>query len=192
MKLVLVFLVGVLIGVGGVFLPNLLRHARGALRSTGSTSTSRRLHTEKTFEFVANAPMEIAAPLFGADKERVWANGWNPEFVWPALDAPQKDQQGMVFTVPHGHSNAVWLNSQFDLAAGRVQYAYVIPGTMATLITLTLTPRQNGTHVKVQYDRTALATDANPLVEKMAAADAVAGPEWQQQINAYLQTHQSR
>jgi hypothetical protein len=53
-----------------------------------------RLHTAQFFEFIADAPLEKAAPLFGAALERAWAPGWNPSFVWPAAG---HDQEGMVF-----------------------------------------------------------------------------------------------
>ena len=61
-----------------------------------SDGTAQLAHTRTAFDFTVNAPLEQAAPLFGADKERVWAPGWNPQFLYPN---PAHDQQGMVFQV---------------------------------------------------------------------------------------------
>ncbi len=142
-----------------------------------------RTHTLRTFEFTAQGPMSVVAPLFGAHKERLWAPGWEPRFIWPA---PAEDRPGMVFTVSGRHGKAVWMNTRFDPQAGCVQYAYVIDGTMSTLITLTLTPQEEHTHVVVEYQRTSLSAHSDALVERMAEQDGQAGPEWALQINTYL------
>jgi len=141
------------------------------------------VHREATFEFTARAPMSRVAPLFGADKERVWSPDWNPRFLHPT---PASDQRGMVFTVDHQHLSSIWVNTQLDVKNGVIQYVYVIPGVLATVITLKLTPRGETTHVRVEYDRTALSAEANAHVEQLWAQDRKAGPEWEQKINAYL------
>jgi hypothetical protein len=156
---------------------------RPASRRTpiGSCAT---LHTEQTFEFVADAPMERVAPLFGAHRERDWAPGWNPRFVWPPI--PQ-DREGMVFTVTAGHGTAIWINTLFDLERGRVQYASIIPNTMVTLVDVKLRPVGPQTQVTVAYHRTALDPGSNELVQEMAHQDGRSGPEWAGQIQACLQ-----
>ncbi|HEY2779282.1 MAG TPA: hypothetical protein VGI90_00795 [Steroidobacteraceae bacterium] len=141
------------------------------------------LHTCEHFAFTAEAPLDVAWPLFGADRERAWAPDWHPSFIWPA-DA--LDQQGMVFTVARGSKTAVWVNTEFDRTAGRIQYVYVLPEVVVTVITLQLTPLDQATRVAVTYARTALAETSNDVVRGMAAEDRVAGREWALQINTYL------
>jgi hypothetical protein len=142
-----------------------------------------RARSERTFEFLVEAPLPEAAPLFGAHKERVWAPQWDPRFIWPAH---AEDRPGMVFTVSGSHGTAIWINTCFDLQNGRVQYAYVLENAMTTLITLSLTPRGEHTHVAVSYERTALQPRADGWVAHLADQDARAGDEWSAQINAYL------
>lgn len=171
-------------------MPKIARHvhehfsAGARENATGGASAVELAHTEKQFEFVANAPMGTVAPLFGAWKEREWAPGWKPEFVWPSEPS---DREGMVFCVAQGHTHAVWVNTAFDLAGGRIQYAYVVPDAMVTLITLRLTAEGAGTRVEVKYERTALDAGLNEHVKSMADADGKAGPEWEKQVNAFLQ-----
>jgi hypothetical protein len=147
-----------------------------------------RAHSKRTFEFLAEAPLSEVAPLFGAQRERVWALNWDPRFIWPAS---AEDRPGMVFTVSGAHGTAIWINTCFDLQTGRVQYAYVLDNAMTTLITLRLTPRSEDTHVAVSYERTALEPRADAWVTSMADQDARAGDEWSAQINAYLRARQS-
>jgi hypothetical protein len=182
------FALGAVAGAAAMFLP----HTVGLLLATTTASASageqanslpplRR--TEEKFAFTAHASMEVVAPLFGAHRERDWALGWNPKFIYPS---PAADARGMVFTVAHQHHDAVWVNTEFDLLNGRVQYVYVIPEALVTVITLKLSARESNTYVEVEYDRTALNREANPRVEAMASQDRVAGPEWEKEINDYL------
>jgi hypothetical protein len=213
--ILIAFGLGVLLSVLATMSPKIAAHVRALLQtgaanqSAGGAAATPLAHTEKQFEFVANAPMSVVAPLFGAWKEREWAPGWDPKFVWPApasvqaaapsaataqssapsgaqLPTVSLDREGMVFTVKHGHTHAAWVNTAFDLANGKIQYAYVVPDAMVTLITLRLTPEGARTRVHVEYDRTALDADLNAHVLQMADADGNAGPEWEQQVNDCL------
>lgn len=141
------------------------------------------LHTREEFSVTAMAPFAIAWPLFGADAERAWAPGWNPHFVWPESAA---DQEGMVFTISHGDKTAVWVNTALDRNVNRIQYVYVLPDVVVTVITLRFTAHEQTTNVEVVYERTALTAAANEIVKGMAARDRSAGGEWSGQINGYL------
>jgi len=143
-----------------------------------------RTHTRTEFTFTVNAPLEVAAPLFGANEERKWSPEWKPQFLYPQ---PPRDQQGMVFKITHGQHEAIWVNTAFDLAAGHIQYAYVLNDAMVTLIDIHLTRESaQKTGVKVVYQRTALVPEANEHVLHFAKGDERAGKEWEEAINGYL------
>jgi hypothetical protein len=146
-------------------------------------STAALLHTREQFSLVANAPFEVAWPLFGAHKERAWAPDWEPDFLWPEKAF---DQEGMVFKVRHGDQNAVWVNTAYDRTARRIQYVYVIPDVVVTVITLRLMADGGSTAIHVVYERTALLQAANDIVKEMARVDRFAGEEWSEQINRHL------
>jgi len=187
MKGVWLFVIGAVSGVVVTALPRVVAHLHAALRGESGSHQAPgtvRAHTEEKFAFTAHAPMEQVAPLFGANKERVWAPGWDPHFVHPAAAS---DDEGMIFTVAHGHTKSVWVNTEFDLKAGRVQYVYVIPDAMVTRIHLKLTAEGNQTRVEVEYDRTALSKEANGHVQHMAEQDRSSGPDWEKQVNGYLE-----
>lgn len=191
---------GVLTGLAAILstVPGVRARAADAVMvgSVTDPAAGDRLHTIRRFDFVAHGTLAIVAPLFGADRERLWAPDWNPDFLWPT---PVNDQQGMVFTVNvgpnsmvhclgHGPKTAVWVNTCYDPLTGRFQYLYVIPDIVATMITIALTARGDSTDVAVSYERTALSSVANDLVGRMAEQDGRAGPEWQSQIDAHLAT----
>ncbi len=149
-----------------------------------AASTDTPLHTRTEFRFTVDAPFEQVVPLFGANEERKWAAGWNPQFIYPT---PARDQQGMVFKIEHGQLTSVWVNTAFDLGAGHIQYAYVLNDAMAVLIDIHVTREgAQKTGVAVVYDRTALTPEANEHVQHFTKGDAGAGKEWSEAINAYF------
>jgi hypothetical protein len=166
-------------------MPRAITHLRASLhKAHGAVSPGGvRVHTEEKFVFTANAPMEEVAPLFGADKERVWSPRWDPQFIHPL---PMMDEQGMVFIVAHDHLTSVWVNTEFDLQNGQIQYVYTIPDVLVTVITLKLTPPGKQTQVEVEYDRTALSAGVDAHVRHLAERDRASGPEWEKQVNGYL------
>jgi hypothetical protein len=147
-------------------------------------------HVENAFAFRVHAPYDSVAPLFGALKEKVWAGDqWNPAFLYPQ---PARDIEGAVFTIDHGHghAHATWVNTAFDLEAGRVQYVYVIPEKQAVRIDIRLA-RHDGppwTDVNVIYQRTALRADFNTTLIEIGEKDRQSAPEWSSAIESYLRT----
>jgi hypothetical protein len=142
-------------------------------------------HVSTSFAFTVNAPMQDAAPLFGPEGERAWAgDDWNPHFVFPV---PARDVEGAVFTLRHGDRTAVWVNTLFDLQAGRMQYVYVLADLLVTTIDVRLHAADaRHTRVDVAYVRTALQPEANEQVAAMGEHDRKQAKVWEDAINAYL------
>lgn len=163
--------------------PNLLSLLTALFVAHPAYAAGPRTHTSESFQFTVAAPMSVAFPLFGADRERVWAPDWAPYFIWP--DRPD-DREGMVFTIAQGERQAIWVNTELDPIIGRIQYVYVLPEVMTTVITLKLLEQGSTTIVHVRYDRTALSASADEHVRELARHDASAGPEWAGQIAAFL------
>jgi hypothetical protein len=180
------FVVGALCGAAALAIPRAVGflHTAVAKANNGEPpGVEARVHTREEFAFTAKGTIEQVAPLFGADKERVWAVDWNPRFLFPQ---PAMDTEGMVFTTDRHQGHAVWVNTQLDLKSARVQYVYVVPDRVATLITLSLIPVGDRTHVAVKYERTSLSADADEHVRRMAEGDRGSGSEWEKAVDAYL------
>ncbi|MGD0367142.1 MAG: hypothetical protein ABSA94_06780, partial [Acidobacteriaceae bacterium] len=104
-------------------------------------------HVSTTFRFQLAAPLPRVAPLFGPEGERCWAGkDWDPHFLYPQ---PARDSQGAVFTVQHGPRTSIWVNTAYDLAAGRLQYVAVLPDAFLNVIDVRLTPI-DATHTAVE------------------------------------------
>lgn len=144
-------------------------------------------HVSNSFSFTVPASLHDAAPLFGPEGESSWAGAeWNPQFLFPL---PGKDVEGAVFTVQHGEHRSVWVNTRFDLEAGRMQYVALLPDLLVSTIDVALHAIDaTHTRVDVSYVRTALRPEANQHVVAMGRHDRAQGPEWERSIKTYLAT----
>jgi hypothetical protein len=153
-------------------------------RPAGTGSPDPAAHVRNQFSFTVHAAFATVFPLFGADRERGWASGWAPAFLYPD---PPHDSAGMVFTIAHGQTRAVWVNTAFDPARGVAQYVSVIPDALATVIDIQVSPLDSATTaVTVTYTRTALDPAANLHVRSLGDHDRGQGPEWERAIADYL------
>jgi hypothetical protein len=143
------------------------------------------MHTSTSFDVTVHLPLAETAPLFGPEGERPWAGKhWDPQFIHPQ---PAHDEVGAVFTVKHGPLSAVWVVTQFDVAAQHFQYAYFIPDIMATTIDVRFTALDaTTTRVNVVYARTAVTTAGKEHVAAMTESDKRSGKVWQEEIDQYL------
>jgi hypothetical protein len=152
-------------------------------QATPSQSEPQHLHVRNTFAFDLRESLEKTAPLFGAHRERDWAEGWDPQFVFPQ---PAEDRQGSVFQVKKGSHDSTWINTIFD--PRHIQYVYFIPEVMAVLIDIRLSPTSlSGTHVEVTYERTALKQESNDHIRHLGEQDAKSGEEWRTSIEGYFE-----
>jgi hypothetical protein len=155
----------------------------GTVMHAENPKTSMAIHRRTEFTFDINASFETVVPLFGADKERLWAEEWNPQFVHPQ---PANDEAGAVFTTRTGDSS-VWINTVYDRKHGHIQYACFASEGMATLIDIHVQKRSaTGTRAIVVYERTALQPEANEYVNRQADSDATKGTEWEAAMQSYL------
>jgi hypothetical protein len=150
-----------------------------------ATLAARDAHVVNSFRFEVAAPMKKVAPLFAPEAERSWAGDhWNPVFAYPQ---PGRDVEGAVFTVKHGPFNTVWVNTIFNVEAGRMQYVAVVADKFAMTVDVQATAiTANRTEVKVTYTRTALDPQLNEHVKELGEQDKSSGPEWQHGIETAL------
>jgi hypothetical protein len=155
-----------------------------AVQTSEHAASPQPAHVRNTFSFNVSAPQEKVAPLFGAQRERVWAVGWDPQFIYPQ---PPEDKQGVVFTVKHSHTISTWITTVFEPEKGHMQHVYFVPDAMVTLIDIHLTASgAAGTHVEVTYERTALNPELNDHVRQRGEEDAKSADHWHKAIEDYL------
>ena len=141
----------------------------------------------KTATITVNGTIEQVFILFGAFEERKWANGWNPELIFPATETMG---EGTTFrTRGHGHGEAafLWIVSKYEIEKHLVQYLVSTENRYWT-ITIQCTPGAgNKTLATVTYTFTGLNESGNEINHHSLAAmyhENLA--DWQEEINYYL------
>ncbi len=148
------------------------------------------LHVSNTFAFDLQESQEQVASLFGAHRERLWAEGWDPQFIHPY---PAEDRQGSVFRVQRDDGESTWITTIFEPEQGHIQHVYFIPGVMVVLIDIRLSPvPDSGSHVQVRYERTALSAEMNNHIREQGNKDAKSAEEWRTSIEGYFERRKAK
>lgn len=127
-----------------------------------------------------------AIEFFTPEGERTWVDGWAPRYFYPANG---ETIEGMVFETGEGDELTYWTVVDLDLAACRVRYSRVTPGSRSTIVEVACqADGENTCQVDVGYTLTGLSEAGN------AAIDAFIGDayirmieEWRTKIIEHLQ-----
>jgi hypothetical protein len=110
------------------------------------------------------APPSSVFPLFEPLGEKRWAEGWEPEMIYPPSGVTQK---GAVFTTNHSEQlPAIWTVTEFDRHALRIEYLRVVAGSHLAAIAVGCVDGHNETtKADVTYTFTALTEPGNRYVD---------------------------
>jgi hypothetical protein len=133
-------------------------------------------------EVTVDLPVEQALKLFTPEGERIWADGWDPQYP----EADRREGPGAVFTTEHGGHQTTWI--MVDHGPGGVRYARVTQGmTAGTVAVDVVESSERSTRVRVTYDLTALTSAGEAWLEAFDADYDTAIGGWSSEIAAGLQ-----
>lgn len=133
-----------------------------------------------------NGSIDKVFPLFGPVREMEWAEGWNPEIIYP------KDklvEEHMIFRTK-GHADEeyyTWVVSQFNPDQHQIEYTVSTPDRV-WFIRIQCAPDGPRTKASIGYTYTGITAAGNDrnreALKKMYARDL---KDWEEAINYYLQ-----
>jgi hypothetical protein len=133
-------------------------------------------------EVTVELPLEPAMKLFTPEGERLWADGWDPQYP----DADRREGPGAVFATAHGGHQTIWI--MVDHGPRSVRYARVTHGmTAGTVAVDVLASNERSTRVRVTYDLTALTSAGESWLEGFEAEYDTEIGGWASEIAAGLQ-----
>jgi hypothetical protein len=123
--------------------------------------------------------------LFEPLGEKEWAEGWNPQILYPTSG---EIQEGTVF-VTEGLDKAqtIWTILAYDPQAHSIKYLRLAPTSHLALVEIQCRPYQTKTRATVQYTFTALSESGNAYLDKFTESyyrDWI--ENWGKAINYYL------
>src|SRR3569623_1416684 len=128
---------------------------------TMSVEPLSRIHT-----FHLDAPLARVLPLFTAEGERSWAEGWDPEVLSGG------ESRGSVFRTHNADRQTVWIVTDTRPEEGRVSYARLALGSNMWLVDVHCTRAvAGGTDVSVRYTLTPISEEGERFVHDFLAPD---------------------
>ncbi len=147
----------------------------------------------KTAVITLNGTPERVFPLFGAIEEKKWAEGWDPEILYPES---LQIEEHMIFKTPphfHGEEPYLWAVSKYLPDNLFVEYT-VSNSDRLWFITIQCTGNKDGTTgARITYTFTGLTESGNEnneaALKHMYHADL---KDWEDAINYYLKTGKTK
>jgi len=143
--------------------------------------------THATAEHTITLPLSAdeAFPLFTPEGERLWIEGWNPHYIYPANG---ETIVGMVFTTGHGDETTYWTLVDFDNGAHTVRYCRVTLGSRSVIVEVKCEAAgEQETRVIVRYSLTSLSEAGNATIATFVEGYGAMIEDWRTKIIAYLQ-----
>lgn len=125
-------------------------------------------------------------PLFEPLGERAWAEGWQPNMLFPTDGTAQA---GAVFTTSHPvEGESIWTMPLFDPASFHLAYLLVTPGSRVGNIDIRCQEAPSGaTQATVSYTFTTLSEQGNEFIARFTAAHyQEMMTAWERAINYFL------
>ncbi len=140
---------------------------------------------EASLTITLNGPIERVMPMFGPFEETKWAPEFKPI---PAIPEDQgKQRAGLVFTTEVGTRTAVWVMTDYDMAAALVRYVLVIPGVRTSEYIIRGSRVGEGkTRVVVTQRVTPLSPIGVSFIAQFEEHFASQAPHWEAAMNALL------
>jgi hypothetical protein len=133
------------------------------------------------------APPQKVFHLFEPIDEKLWAEGWTPEILYPSVE---KTIAGMVFlTANHrGEPKTIWYMTKYDTTGFEVEYLRISPESRLGIVAVKCEAGDEAnTLAKVSYTFTALSEQGNQWLENFTVEHYRAMMlDWEKAINHYL------
>jgi hypothetical protein len=131
------------------------------------------------------APPERVFPLLCPVREADWIVGWAPRLVVSASGVAEPD---CVFVTPAEGTEAIWVVTRHEPAAGFVEMLKITPGVTACRLTIQLRAAPGGCSAEVTYRHTSLGPAGDAFVDGFTA-DFYRQfmHDWEARLNHYLQ-----
>jgi hypothetical protein len=147
----------------------------------------------KAEQYVQSASIELKGnieqlfPLFTPLGEKKWAEGWNPNLIFPSSG---EMQEGLIFQTPdhvHGAPPLTWVVSRYNVSDHQVQYIVSSAVRVAIISVACTASGKDSTNARISYVLTGLSAEGNALshhlIGKIFASNL---KDWETAINNYL------
>ena len=145
--------------------------------------------TTRTYTQRIHASPERVFPLLCPVREAEWLDGWSCELL---RSASGYAEEGCVFrTTSPGEPETIWIVTRHESQAGRVEFARVTVGRVATRLCLQVEAAGQGeSSVRVTYEFTSTSPEGERMVTERHSEEAFRKSMvwWERSMNHFLAT----
>ncbi len=167
--------------------------AVGALAIVAGSSQDTSQHKNGKLQIVREGSFELnttadkSLPFFTPEGERAWAEGWDPQPVYPA----QKEvafETNAVFRLGHGEHESIWTILKASPEEHVAEYVYVVLGERVSRVRVEIEPLAGSRcRVRVRYVHTALSEKGQHFIAAVTEeAYAQKMLDWQRMVGALI------
>jgi hypothetical protein len=142
---------------------------------------------ERRHSIVLAGTIDRVFPLFSPAGEKLWVEGWNPEFLHPENGETCRD---MVFRTTHGGETTLWACIDWNPSSYRVRYVRVTPSSRFGFVEVVCREVSGGqTEATIAYTFTALSPEGKSYLAGLTGtAFSRMIDDWRTRIDQYLLT----
>lgn len=146
------------------------------------------LRIQRSTSFIIHGKIENVFPLFGPIREKEWADGWEPEVLFPAGDVLVEEHMMFQTNAPDEEGKYIWVITQYQPEKYLIEYT-VSTHERIWFIRVRCEEKKETTEVTVSYTYTGLTAEGNrkndQALKRMYSQNL---QDWGEAINHYLKT----
>jgi hypothetical protein len=133
-----------------------------------------------------NAPPPAVFELLCPVREAEWVNDWRPKLV---LSESGFAEPGCIFITPGIPEDALWLMTEYDPEAFRLEIIKMIPGVVVGRITVSLAAEDEGCSADITYAYTSISDHGDRALDEFTGDHFKGFMEiWEKELNHFLKT----
>lgn len=143
----------------------------------------------KTATIILNEKIEKVFPLFGAFEERKWAEGWDPELIYPSTEIIEEGTTFKTKGQGTDEPEFIWRVTKYQPEQFLIQYMVSTENRYWTITIICKPVDDNKTSAVVTYSFIGLNEIGNKYnKEALQRMYKHSLKDWEEEINRYLNT----
>ena len=143
----------------------------------------------KTATIILNGKIEKVFPLFGAFEERKWAEGWDPELIYPSTEIIEEGTTFKTKGQGTDEPEFIWRVTKYQPEQFLIQYLVSTINRYWTITVICKSAEDNKTSAEVTYSFIGLNEIGNKYnKEALQRMYKHSLKDWEEEINRYLNT----
>lgn len=145
-------------------------------------------HIERTYKIKLNGTIKEVFILFTPIEEKKWAEGWNPEIIFPENEEIIKGTVFKSYNKEDGYT--YWVIADYEHESYYIRYINFLQGIRNGILEIRCSKTTEGeTEAEIKYIITGISEKGNNFINSFTEKYFIEYiSDWKKSINSYLET----